>query len=285
MVQASPNRHSATLAARTLKLVGAILILSSLLDYLVLSFPIQPLNLQWRLQFVTQVVERGIIPAIGLTFIFVGNWVSRSATNATSPSGKLQDPNFWCLILASLLGFFFLVLAPIHFRDVNRLSGERLQQIETQANQAEQQVEQLESQLGTGELQEPLQQQIEQQKQQITALLEDEERFNQFLEQAPEEQQARLQEFKENPESLDQFLNQQAEQLPTNLKTQIRLRQENLQSQTRLSSMKSGFRIGLSSLLLAIGYIAIGWTGLKGMMRPRRSGRRAPSARRADYGS
>ena len=85
MVQASPNRHSATLAARTLKLVGAILIVSSFLDFFVLSFPIQPLELSWRLQFVTQVVDRGIIPAIGLAFIFAGSWVSRSATNTPLP--------------------------------------------------------------------------------------------------------------------------------------------------------------------------------------------------------
>ena len=52
-----------------LKLVGTILILASLLDYIVLAIPFRYQQEQWLVGFITQVVDRGIIPMIGIVFI------------------------------------------------------------------------------------------------------------------------------------------------------------------------------------------------------------------------
>ncbi|MGL6139751.1 MAG: HpsJ family protein, partial [Planktothrix sp.] len=57
----------------------------------------------------------------------------------------------------------------------------------------------------------------------------------------------------------------QADNLPTQLSTQIRDRKQELETQAKTQSLKSSLRTGISSLLLAIGYITLGWTGLKGL--------------------
>ncbi len=46
---------------------------------------------------------------------------------------------------------------------------------------------------------------------------------------------------------------------------QIRQRRDEAEKQAKDNAWKSGLRIGISSLLLSIGYIIIGWTGLRGM--------------------
>jgi hypothetical protein len=50
----------------------------------------------------------------------------------------------------------------------------------------------------------------------------------------------------------------------------VREQQETQTRQVGREASKSAIRVGLSSLLLSIGYIVISWTGLKGMMSPRR---------------
>ena len=64
-MKASNSRQFSSVAARTLKVVGIILILSALLDCIVLSLPGETsdiLNRAWQLAAATQIVDRGIIP-------------------------------------------------------------------------------------------------------------------------------------------------------------------------------------------------------------------------------
>ncbi|HIK32055.1 MAG TPA: hypothetical protein IGS17_02015 [Oscillatoriales cyanobacterium M59_W2019_021] len=257
----NPSRPSYSLTARTLKTVGAIVIIASLVDYLVLPIPFQPLDLPWRVQIATQIVDRGIIPMMGLGFLFAGYWVASTTTSAAPPQNKLLDMRFWALVLSSLLGLFFLILAPLHLRDVSVASNQRLAQI---SQEAQNQEAQLETQLGSEELQ----QRIEQQKEALKAVAADETQRQALIDNpaTPPELKKILQESKENPQALEDYLNQQAQALPDQLTTQLREQKQTAEQQIRLNAWKSGLRIGVSSLLLAIGYIIIGWTGLKGMM-------------------
>jgi TolA-binding protein len=66
-----------------------------------------------------------------------------------------------------------------------------------------------------------------------------------------------LQTFKQDPQSL----NQQVEQA----QTKIRGERLEAEKQTRTGALKLGLRTGLNSLLLAIGYIVIGWTGFRSL--------------------
>lgn len=276
-MKASNRRQPSSLAARSLKVVGVLLIVSSVLDYLIIPAPYQPLNVAWRIQFASTLVDRGIIPMIGLAMAFAGYWMDTAGAATALPRKKWQDLRFWGLVLSSLFGLLFLLLTAIHFNDVRMQSNQRLQNIEQQARQAE---TQLNERLGSEDFQAQIGQQRTQLETQLRGLLQDETQLNRILEseETPERLRELLQESQDNPEALESFLDEQAAQLPEQLGGQIRQRELELERETRLAAWKSAFRIGISSLLLAIGYILIGWTGLKGMMRPRRASREAPSA-------
>jgi ABC-type multidrug transport system fused ATPase/permease subunit len=275
-MKATTGRQPSSLAARTLKIVGILLVISSLLDFLVLPFPYSPLDLQWRLQLAESLVERGIIPMIGLAMLFAGFWIDNSTAQSPQPQKSWQDLRFWGLWLASLLGLFFLLIFPMHLNDTRIANAKAMQLIERQAEQQEQQLENL---IGSQQFQQQLEQRQSQFKQQLSQRLEDEDWLQQRLqsEEVPEQEKNMLQEFKENPEAIDQFLSQRVQQLPDVQRT--RIREQKLQRQQQAKMLwKSGLRISLSSLLLAIGYITIGWSGLQRMMGRRRANRRQPSA-------
>ncbi|MDY6936794.1 MAG: HpsJ family protein [Cyanobacteriota bacterium] len=259
------RRQPSSLAALALKWVGIILILSYILDALVEPLPYQFLLLSWRIQALTQLVDKGIIALMGIAMLFAGDWIDANTTNSAPASNKLLDLRFWALIFSTILGVLFFVLAPLHILDVNRASNQQLSRIEQEAQQAE---TQLESQLGSEDFQQQLEQRKAVLKQQIGVLLENEEQLNEALEndQLPEEIKAVLEESKTNPQVLEEFLEEQAQALPAQLETQLREQQQTLQKQTRLTSWKSSLRVGLSSWLLSAGYTMIGWTGLRGML-------------------
>jgi hypothetical protein len=261
----NPSRSSFSLAARALSVAGLILIVSSILDYLILPIPYKPLDLPWRIQLVPQIIDRGIIPMIGLALFFAGSWIRSNTNGESAPANKLLDLNFWLLILSSVLGFVFLTIAILHLADVQKLKAQTLSQIDQQAQQAE---VQLESQIGSEEFKKQVAQRQEEIKQQLGSLVSDPTKLNAALqnEQLPPDIKTILEQSKENPKALDEFLAEKANALPDQLTGQIRERKQSLTQDASLNAWKSSFRIGLSGFLLAAGYIIIGWTGLKGMM-------------------
>ena len=69
------NRFASGNAALTVKVVGIILILSFLLDFLILIFPFQPTDRLWQINLATALVDRGIVPLVGIGMLFVGYWI------------------------------------------------------------------------------------------------------------------------------------------------------------------------------------------------------------------
>ena len=69
------NRFASWNAALTVKVVGIILILSFLLDFLILIFPFQPTDRLWQINLATALVDRGIVPLVGIGMLFVGYWI------------------------------------------------------------------------------------------------------------------------------------------------------------------------------------------------------------------
>ena len=238
--------NSNQFASLALKLVGAIMILSSLLDYIVLLFPFNPTDKAWQLNTTAQLVDRGIIPLVGIALLITGYWISTRDNNPASGQ-PWQDLRFWALLLSSFLGLMFLLLVPLHLSNINTQKELALQQISQGASQAE---AQLQAQL-----------------QQVEALAKNQQRLNELDQaiksgQVQGEQLARLtairdqlQKFKQDPKALNQ-------QLET-LQTQIRSRKLDAEKKANEQATKLGIRTGLSSLLLALGYIALGWTGLR----------------------
>jgi hypothetical protein len=264
-MNAMTSRQFSSQISWSIKLVGIILIISALVDYLIIGLPTNFSNRSWQLTTATQLVDRGIVPLVGMALVLISSWMdSVAAGGSQKPTKPLLDLRFWIALIASLLGLMYLLLFPLHLNNTRIARAEALSQINQQATQAE---TQLETQLGSDQFQQQVEQRKTQLRSQFSNLLQNEDQLNQLLEQDNLPQQVRevLEQAQTNPAVLDQFLEEQADNLPTQLLTQIRERKQQLEEQAKARSLKSSLQTGLSSLFLAIGYIAIGWTGLKGL--------------------
>lgn len=248
----------APFTALTLKVVGLILILSSLLEYILLAIPFNPLQRTWQIAFTEQIVNQGIIPMVGIALLVAGYWIaSNSGASATEPKSSALDLRFWAFLLASLLGLLFLLLVPLHFNNVAQESNAALKQIDQRAGVAETQ--------------------LAAQANQISALVKDPKGRAQLeqqlseLDQAissgrvPAEQQNQAQAYKQLLQTITQNPTKAISQEVEKAQTKIRSGKLELEKQTKTRAFKSALNTGLSSLLLALGYIVIGWTGLRSL--------------------
>ncbi|MGA1475559.1 MAG: HpsJ family protein, partial [Prochlorothrix sp.] len=105
----------------------------------------------------------------------------------------------------------------------------------------------------------------EQERARITALLQNEAQLNQAISsgQISIDQATLLQQFRDQPDSLEEYLSQQVEQEQERATTALQEQQSNAERQAQEQLIRSGVRTALTSLLLAIGYALVGWTGLK----------------------
>ncbi|MEA5462891.1 hormogonium polysaccharide biosynthesis protein HpsJ [Leptothoe sp. PORK10 BA2] len=241
------------IAALALKLVGGITILAALVDFLVLLFPPDLLNRTWQITTATQLVDRGIVPLVGIALLFTGFWIDSFVSGKRSGGNIMLDARFWTCLLACILGFIFVVLTPVHINNVRLQSKDALTQVSTEATEAATQLEQR------------LTAEVDQQRNQITSLLNNPEQFEQLVANGnvTAEQAAQIRRFEGNPSSLDEFLAGQASELRTRLETEIGSRREEATRRVRTEATKASIRIPLSSILLAIGYLVIGFSGMK----------------------
>ncbi|MEC4805294.1 MAG: HpsJ family protein [Jaaginema sp. PMC 1079.18] len=255
------NPAFASFTAIALKVVAVILILSSLVDYITLLIPFNPTVTEWQVGFTNAIVDRGIIPMVGIVFLLIGYWIS----NTVEPIGggsMFADLRFWAFLLASILGLLFLLLVPLHISNLSNLSADRLTAIDQEASTLEERIS-LEEERLKNTLND--QAQLDQQLKQLDTIIESGAVQGQEL--SPEQiQQAealrqQLLTARENPEALQTELQTEIDKRKTELATQ----RTELESQAKTEAFKNGIRIGISSFLLAIGYIAIGWTGFKGL--------------------
>jgi hypothetical protein len=266
-MKATNSRQISSMASRTLKVVGIILILSAILDSIVLSIPGQSADIftrGWQMALTTQVVDRGILPMTGMALLFTGFWVDSSVGSTQEPRNLFLDIKFGVIVLSTVLGLFYLLLVPIHLNNTRLEVTESLAQIDREATAAE---SQLNTQMSSDQFKSQVEQLKSQRRSQITSVLSDEKKLQEVLNnpQTPPELKKLLQDTKTNPKALDDFLNQQAQSLPEQARKEISTRKEQKEREIRMRSRNSSFQTGISSLLLAIGYVTIGWTGLKTM--------------------
>ena len=266
-MKATNSRQFSSVAARTLKVVGIILILSALLDCIVLSLPGETsdiLNRGWQLAAATQIVDRGIIPLMGIALLMTGFWVDSSSGVSIERRNFWVDLRFWALLISSLLGLIYLLLVPVHLNNTRLELKDTLAQVDKEAGQAE---AQLDGQIKSEQFKAQVEQLKSQRRSQIGALLQDEGKLQEALKSpdVPKELKAVLQESKKDPKALDKFLEQQAQELPNQARNEIRTRKQQKEKELRTRSRNSSLQTGISSLLLAIGYITVGWTGLRSM--------------------
>jgi hypothetical protein len=265
------NRFTSVSTALTVKVVGIICILSFFVDFLILLLPFQPTDRVWQINLATALVDRGIVPLVGLGLLFAAYWIENADAGSDRPQGI--DLRFPSVIISSILGLMFLLIFPLHLNNVNQAKTQTVNRITQEADQAEAQLNnrftQLQAQLNTDQGKAQLDQLRTQTKAQFSEILKDDQRYKQALEssQIPPNIKELLKKAKTDPQALDKAIEQQTDiqTLRTQQLSQVRQRREDAQQQAKDAAWKSGLRIGISSLLLSIGYIIIGWTGLRGM--------------------
>ena len=243
------NSTIAHQAARFLKLAGLAMILISLLDLALLPIPPKLAEIEWRLNLTTQIVERGVVPMLGMALIFSGSAFENLAGLANVQRQAWKDIKLWVLAIAGVLGLVFLLLVPIHITTVlaaNRQTRDRINQDTIQA-------------------QKQLEKRLQQQQTQISDLLKDNQQLNDLsnTDQLTQIQIAKLRKFRDDPAALKA----QTDAIRSKMKGEIQKRKQESVQRSKLGTMKSIVRIAVSSWLLASFYITIAWTGFKGGKR------------------
>ncbi len=244
------------LAAISLKLVGAITILAPLIDFLTLLFPPDFGNRSWQISTVTGIVDRGIVPLVGIALLFTGYWIDSSLGKSARKSTLFLDARFWTCLLSCLLGLIFLITTVLHPNNVRIQSRDALTQVEAEADQA------------TSELETRLNSDLSQRRAQIDSLLQNEDQLQAAIASGSldDAQVAQIERFRSNPQELESFLTSQISEAQTQLQTRIGEQKADATKRLRSEATKASVRITLSSLLLAIGYTFIGWLGLKRLL-------------------
>lgn len=242
--------------------MGLVLILSSLLDYIILAIPLDWQSEQWQIRYISQVVDRGIVPMVGIALLLVGYWIGGNIQSAKLGKKSGLDIRMPIFILASLLGLIFLLFVPLHLNNVRIALGIELEKIDETATDADtriqNQYDRINDILQNSERIQEVDTQIAQISQALQAGQFQGQPINLQQRQSLEGRRQQLQNLRElanNPEALSGKLDE--------LQTQLRSQKLNRENLITTNAFKRGFRIGGTSLMLAIGYIVIGWFGIK----------------------
>ncbi len=242
---------SSFLTPLALKTAGAVLILSSLIDLVfMLIFPPENLVLdggRWWLYATSQLVDRGLLPLVGIAFMVTGDWIKIVSTEDGGDRG-----NIWRIgtfVLASLLGLIFVLIIPFQLNATNEFKTQELGKISKEVTQIESGIKNNLKQINA--------QSKDKLKEQITAI--DKELKGG---QIPPERLTNLQITKSKLELLLNDPKKFAAESEQNLQ-QLQKQKQKVETQASERMLKTGVRTSLASFLLAIAYITIGWTGLK----------------------
>jgi hypothetical protein len=243
---------SSLLTPLALKTAGVVLILSSMVDLLfVLLYPPEGLaqatdKSQFWIYATTQLVDRGLLPLVGIAFVVAGDWIKIVSTE--NGGGRTNNWRIAIFSFASLLGLIFILTIPFQLFKGNEIQETARKNIDTQAKAMLGQVEQLSSQSKDKD-------KIKQQLSAIEAQIKSGKAKGEELVQL-QTQKANLELLSSNPKEISDRANQQ-----------IQEQKNKAEEVTRSTFYKTGVRTSISSLLLAVAYTAIGWTGLRRIVR------------------
>jgi len=257
MSDSSPSKFTSL----CLKTAGIVLISSSLVDYISLLIPFEPFNSQWQIPFTLQFVDRGIVPIVGISLIMLGYWVQSSIHQNISKVGNSLLKSL-ALFLSLGLGVTFLILFPVQLLNLGEIKSAALANIEQSIGVAETRISEQFAQLNSLASDPQRLQQLDKNIEDMKLAINNQE----FQGQKLNPQQ--LKGLEENKKQLESF--RDLAKNPQELQTRLDESQEQLQNQkgrAQIDASKEGIRTALSSLFLAVGYLAIGWFGLQGVKK------------------
>lgn len=240
-------------AAQFLKLAGLILILFALLNYILLLFPLNLGDIEWRLKFTSQLVNQGILPILGIALMFAAyGFEDIVGVSKAKPQIAWNGLKFWICLISLFLGIIFLLLIPLHITSAVAGSKQAIEEVNQDAVDANKELEE----------------RLSQQQAQIADLLKSNQRIEDFVDdvELTEEQLETFEKFQNNPTALKA----QTKAIKDELTKQIEANRLEAEQRSQLGAFRSSIRIGVGSLLLASCYLTIGWSGIRGS-KPRRS--------------
>ncbi len=239
---------SSFLTPLALKTAGAVLILSSLIDLIfMLCFPPENLVLEggrWWLYATSQLVDRGLLPLVGIAFVVAGDWIEIVSTEDGGDRGNMR--RIATFSLASLLGLIFILIIPFQLITTNDFKSQDLKKIGEEVTQIETGIK--------GNLQQIDALSKDKVKEQITAI--DRELASG---QAQGERLANLQ--------LNKLLLTDPKKFAQKSEQNLQIQRQKRETQVSNRMLQTGVRTSLASFLLAIAYITIGWTGLRRVLK------------------
>jgi hypothetical protein len=239
---------SSFLTPLALKTAGAVLILSSLIDLVfMLCFPPENLVLEgsrWWLYATSQLVDRGLLPLVGIAFVVAGDWIEIVSTENGGDRGNIR--RIATFSLASLLGLIFILIIPFQVITTNDFKSQDLKKIGEEVTQIETGIK--------GNLQQIDALSKDKVKEQITAI--DKELASG---QAQGERLANLQ--------LNKLLLTDPKKFAQKSEQNLQIQRQKRETQVSNRMLQTGVRTSLASFLLAIAYITIGWTGLRRVLK------------------
>jgi hypothetical protein len=241
--------------ALALKLVGVLLLIATVIDYITLLSAAKFQDSAWAVAFTTQIVDRGFIPLIAIALLFLGFWVDSASGSAEQNSSPMLRVT--ALLLASVLGFFFLAVVPWNVLATRDAADTQVKEIREKAKAAE---SSLDAQIQQFKGQSP--QELDFRLAQAEQLINSNQLKGEQLAQV-QQQRDQLKRLKADPKALEAQIDSQLNPKRAEELKKIETQRNTAVDQTQGTALRSALRTGLNSLLLAIGYIFIGWTGLR----------------------
>ena len=243
--KSNKGKRSAPIVARVLLAIGIVLVVSSLVDFAIELLPAEFSSRRWVLQTIETLVDGGIVPMVGIGLLFAHSWIETKSGLSPARRGPAGDVRLWSLGLSAALGLLFLILTPLHVNGVRLLQSEQIESIQQQATAAEGQLDA----------------QVAQRSEAFRQLVANPQEFDRLIAsgQLPPNQAEQLKQFRSNPASIEA----QAAQAKENATQEIATRRDEALKQAKTRALQSGVRTGLSSLILAIGYLAVAGIGIQ----------------------
>jgi ABC-type multidrug transport system fused ATPase/permease subunit len=239
---------SSFLTPLALKTAGAVLILSSLID-LIFMLWLPPENLilegdRWWLYATSQLVDRGLLPLVGISFVVAGDWIRIVSTEDGGDRGNMWRVGTFGL--ASLLGLIFVLIIPFQLMTTNDIKAQDVKKFDAVQTNIKNNIKQISSQ-GKDKI-----------KEQITLI---DKEIQTGTSQG--ERLAGLQ----NTKSKLQLLLSDPKRFEQESQKELQSQKQTVEAQTSKRMLQTGVRTSLASLLLAIAYITIGWAGLRRVLK------------------
>lgn len=249
------SRQLSPLLAIACRSTGAIMIVATIVSMIIFPWPYDFQNREWLLfQFVTPIVDRGIIALLGIVLILGSCWIDSITRDTQSNSAKKSPLPLLSFSISGVFALLFGILLILHLWNLFQW---RAEQIDLAATEAAEQIAEAEAQLN---------QRVDQLKDEIGILWENTGLRQNAIEQGqvPNEIVALLEQLDNDPEYFNTFeenINNDLSENQQRIEQEMGLRRQEFQKNVADRALKSGLMTGIDSLLLIIGFGLVAVTG------------------------